>query len=229
LPQILPQPVLVVEDNAAGLSPQQLRRALGVAQRASVATTSLAEVDGDGGASAAGQLPALVHAVLRLGSLALLLTKQHQQGASVALLSCHSGCGAALHQPCLEVAVLDFDPDGRRQLAPSGSGASEQPTSTAAAASNDWQTALSLFQQHWPGLGSEDALLLQLAGIADQGTRLLVTQLRVKGGSMMRAAGPVLAVWELDWVSDPADIRASPGLVSTVGDSQGEKPYMNRS
>ncbi|EFN58547.1 hypothetical protein CHLNCDRAFT_140657 [Chlorella variabilis] len=206
-------PVLVVEDDAAGLSPQQLRRSVGIPQRANSTVGS----SGAAGGTGSSKLPDLVHAALRLGSLALVLTKRRQQGASVALLTCTSAAGD------VEAVVVDFAADGSQQLAPARkagvpataaapAAATAPPDSEAAVG---WQAAMDAIGRLWPSHGSKARLQQLLDAMPEQGTRLLIAQLRRAshtGGAAEAAA------YELDWAG-AGDLKAADvlGQVAAAG------------
>lgn len=216
------QPVLLLQDDGPGLTPQQLRRSLGVPSWAYIGAGPIAAAAGgsrrsDSGASSGSEGSAAPggslrdtdcqHAVLRLGSAALLLTKRRGQGASAGLLSCASGAGGGAE---VLAAAVDWTADG------SWCPAATPDTGGAAAAATDptaaWQSALNVICARWPGGASEAWLQQQLGAMPEQGTRLLVVQLRHASSGSGSAAAQ--GGYELDWTSDPADIQlaaAQPG------------------
>lgn len=211
------QPQLTLEDDAAGLSPQLLRRMCAVPQRANTSATSVTLPPAGGGT--APKWTDFVHAVLRLGSTALVLTKRRGAGASVAVVRC---CADGRDgEQIVQAAVVDFSADGSRQLAASSkaaapvagsdAGCSAAPTEPAAAAA--WQAALNAIQQSWGGSGSEAGLREQLAGMPEQGTRLVIARLQTTSTSSCGSASPAAApppCYDLDWGSDAGDLRAAP-------------------
>jgi hypothetical protein len=211
------QPVLLVEDDAAGMSPQLLRRSLGVPQRANAARSAASGAPLSGAGSTASPShpgwPDFVHAAMRLGSAALVLTKRRQQGASVALLSCSTvDEGGAM----VQAWVLDYAADGSRQLA------SASNSTTAAGAAVAWQAALEAICEQWPEAGSEEQLQQQLGPMPEQGTRVLVANLRAHSGT---ECGTPAAGGALDWATDPADLlqqgSGSADADASAGSSQG--------
>jgi hypothetical protein len=219
-------PLLLVEDDGSGLSPQHLRRMCGVPLRANTARGSLpAPHDGaagcEGGTPRSGggaSWPDFVHAALRLGSTALVLTRRRGQGGSVALLVC---TGGAHSDVAVAAAVVDFAADGERQLAPAGKhAAAARGPAEAAAAAEAWQAALEMVEGGWPEGGSQASLRQQLAAMGDQGTRVLIAHLRTTGGA--QGDSPRAAQGhELDWRVDPADIVAAPQAELATADSLG--------
>lgn len=222
------QPLLLIEDDAAGLSPQQLRRSLGIPSRANsfsslVAAGSRASSTSSRAAScAASQCPDFVHAALRLGSTVLVLTKRRGQGASVGLLHA-SSAPTGRDEAWLEAAVVDFAADGSRRLTPSG--AAIQPAApansastlawhsaaeaaAAETASSAWTAAAGTVCRRWPGGATEAQLAAELAALPEQGTCLLVAGLYTQAAS---AAGALGEAYELNWSEDPADVQLQRG------------------
>ncbi|KAL4457754.1 hypothetical protein ABPG75_012619 [Micractinium tetrahymenae] len=234
-------PVLLFEDDAAGLSPQQLRRSLGVPHRANAASVMVAAVGGGSpsGVSSraasckASQWPDFVHAALRLGSAALVLTKRRGQGASVGLLHA-SPAPTGGDEAWLEAAVVDFAPDGSRQLAASSTALKpEVPASPAAvqawrtaamaaaatAATTAWSTGADTISRRWVGGASEAQLAAQLAAMPEQGTRLLIAGLHTQPTSA-GVAGAGEATYELDWSSEPSDLQLAAQPAGNQGSAQ---------
>ncbi|KAL4443017.1 hypothetical protein ABPG77_008508 [Micractinium sp. CCAP 211/92] len=226
------QPVLRIQDDAAGLSPQQLRRSLGIPSLANSASSLVAADTGGASlgsacrhaaSSPASQWPDFVHAALRLGSTVLVLTKRQGRGASVGLLHASpapSGRGEAW----LEAAVLDFLADGSWRLTPGGAAINQATPSNASAASalawhaaaaaaaaetagSAWTAAAGMICQRWPDGASEAQLAAELAAMPDQGTCLLIAGLYTRAMGDAGTAGAAGAAYELDWSTDPSDVQ----------------------
>ena len=220
------QPVLLFEDDGPGLSAQQLRHNMGIPSRVHASSTAVppgmssgTQRGGDGGDSAAShgtRWTDLQHAALRLGCTALLLTKRQGQGTSAGLLICAAAAGVGAE---VTAAAVDWAADGSRQVAgvPASGGAAAPAAADSAAtpAAAAWQAALDTICSRWPGGASEAWLQQQLATMPDQGTRLLVAQLRSSGngnGGSSSSAGAAQSQLELDWAADSADLQqAVPG------------------
>lgn len=232
------QPLLLIEDDAAGLSPQQMRRMLGLPSRANSASSLVAAIGGaspssvgsHAAACAASQWPDLVHAALRLGSTALVLTKRRGQGASVGLLHA-SPAPTGRDEAWLEVAVVDFAADGSRQLAAgravtkpaalasSGAALAWQTAAAAAAASaasSAWAAAADTVCRRWPGGATESQLAAQLASLPEQGTCMLIAGLHTCAAGAAGAAATERLLYELDWSSDPADVQLAAGALCGI-------------
>ncbi len=222
-------PLLQFEDDGPGLSPQQLRRSLGISSRAHASSAAVppgmgvgVQRGGNGGDSAAShgiRWTDLQHAALRLGSTALLLTKRQGQGTSAGLLSCAAAAGVGAEGTG---AAVDWAADGSRHIAamPDKGGAAAAAGDSAAAA---WQAALDTICCRWPGAASEAWLQQQLASMPVQGTRLLVAQLRSGNGTSSSggsSGGPAHSDCELDWSSDPTDLRQAAAAEVDSGASQ---------
>ena len=214
------QPVLLLEDDGQGLSPQQLRRSLGLPSWANAGSGPVAAAAGGSGRSGSGassgsersaapgssQRTDFQDAALRLGSVALLLTKRQGQGASAGLLSCAAAAGGGAE---VLAAAVDWSADGSRcPAAVPGTGAAAAAAATDPTAA--WQSALDAICARWPGGASEAWLQEQLGAMPGQGTRLLVAQLRCAGGRSGAAAAQ--GAYELDWTAGPADIQLAAEL-----------------
>ncbi|KAL4434397.1 hypothetical protein ABPG75_000838 [Micractinium tetrahymenae] len=162
LAEQLQQPLLLVEDDAVGMSAAELRACLGIAHCGS-ADASSSGSDGSvtyhGSGSGSGEVTwtDFVHAALCLGSAALVLTRRRQHAATVGLL-----CARKEHVEAAAVDVLL----GCGSLPCSSSSSVASVAAVAAAAGS-----LAPLCQRWAGSATgascltEAVLLQQLAGI----------------------------------------------------------------